>query len=220
MRLAALFSGGKDSVLAIHLAEQMGHTVPYLLNVRPEGGSWIFHVPNQNMVPLMAVSMGKELRSVPTDGTEGGDMDALRTLLEDLDAEGVVTGAVWSDYQWERINAVCGEYGLKTISPLWRKDQRTVLKEVIDSGIKAIIAGAYAEGLTEEWLGRMIDKDSAEELAALSERYGISVIGEGGEYESLVIDSPIQSSAISLDAYEKEWKNGSGTLRVTAASLR
>ena len=220
MRLAALYSGGKDSTFALYLAEQMGHDVPYLLNVRPKDGSWLFHVPNQNMVDLLAESMGKELKVVTTEGSEDDDMKSLRELLQGLDVDGIVTGAVWSDYQWERINVVCGDLGLIVLSPLWRKDQDMLLNELIDSGISAMIIGTYADGLSEKWLGRMLDRDAAEELRRIREKHGISVIGEGGEYESLTIDSPLQKSPLIIDSFDKEWKNMAGTMTITGAHLR
>lgn len=220
MRLASLYSGGKDSTFALYLAEQMGHDVPYLVNVVPEDeASWIFHTPNLGVVPLMAESMGKQLVTASSTGTEEGDMEGLRNALEGLDVEGVVTGALWSDYQWDRMNIVCGDLGLKVITPLWRKDQDYVMDQFLDSGIKAIIVGCYAEGLDESWLGREIDAEAVEELKALRERYGISIMGEGGEYESLTLDSPLHSRPLGIRSFEKEWKRGAGTLRVTDAAL-
>ncbi|MDR2699056.1 MAG: diphthine--ammonia ligase [Candidatus Methanoplasma sp.] len=220
MRLAALYSGGKDSTLALYLAQQMGHEIPYLVSILPKTGeSWIFHVPNIGIVPLMAESLGLELVTAETSGSEEADLQSLREALSSLDVEGIVTGAVWSDYQWDRMNAVCGDLGLKVITPLWRKDQDMVLDEILASGIKAVIVGCYAEGLGESWLGREIDGDAAAELRRLRERYGISVVGEGGEYESMTIDSPMHSRPLSIIEYEKGWKKGSGTLFVKRAAL-
>lgn len=220
MRLASLYSGGKDSTFALYLAEQMGHEVPYIVNIMPEDkASWIFHTPNLDVVPLMAQSMGKKLITAPSTGSEEGDMEGLRAALDGLDVEGVVTGAVWSDYQWDRMNIVCGDLGLKVVSPLWRKDQDMVMDEFLASGIKAVIVGCYAEGLDESWLGREINADSVKELKVLREKYGISIMGEGGEYESMTMDSPIHSRPLGIVSYEKEWVRGSGTLHVISARL-
>lgn len=220
MRLAALYSGGKDSTFALYLAEQMGHDVPYLVNIVPEDKeSWIFHTPNLDVVPLMAEAMGKKLITAPSTGSEEGDMEGLRNALEGLDVEGVVTGAVWSDYQWDRMNLVCGDLGLKVFSPLWRKDQDMVIDAMIGSGIKAIIVGCYAEGLGEEWLGREIDEESVKELKILREKYGISIMGEGGEYESMTLDSPMHSHALEIVSSEHEWKRDNGTLVVKSVRL-
>ena len=220
MRLAALYSGGKDSTLALYLVQQMGHDVRYIVSIVPRSGeSWIFHVPNIGIVPLMAESLGIELVTAETSGSEEDDMRSLKEALSGLDIDGVVTGAVWSDYQWERVNTVCGDLGLKVMSPLWRKDQDIVLDGLLSAGIRAIIVGCYAEGLDESWLGREIDLGAAKELRNLRDRYGISVIGEGGEYESMTLDSPIHSRPLSIIEYEKDWKKGSGTLTVKKAKL-
>ncbi|MDR3283132.1 MAG: diphthine--ammonia ligase [Candidatus Methanoplasma sp.] len=221
MRLAALYSGGKDSTLAMYLAVQMGHDVPYLVNIVPDDEeSWIFHTPNLDVVPLMAESMGIELVRASSSGTEEGDMACLRDALSGLDVEGVVAGAVWSDYQWDRMNAVCGDLGLKLIAPLWRKDQDAVLEEIIDSGIQAVIVGCYAEGLDESWLGRPIGRDAGNGLRALRSKHGISVIGEGGEYESLTLDSPLHSRPLEIVSSVRDVRSSSCTLRVTKARLR
>ncbi len=220
MRLASLYSGGKDSTFSLYLAEQMGHDVPYLVNIVPEDtASWIFHTPNLSLVPLMAESMGKELVSARSTGTEEGDMEGLREALEGLDVEGVVSGAIWSDYQWDRMNIVCGDLGLKFIAPLWRKDQDMLMEQFLDSGIRSIIVGCYAEGLGKEWLGREIDSGAVEELKAIRARTGISIMGEGGEYESLTIDSPMHSVPLEIVSSESDWSSQGGTLRVTSARL-
>ena len=218
MRLASLYSGGKDSTFSLYLMEQSGHDIPYLVNVVPEdAASWIFHTPNLSVVPLMAESMGKELVTAKSSGTEEGDMEGLRNALDGLDIEGVVSGAIWSDYQWDRMNIVCGDLGLKLMAPLWRKDQDMLMDQFIDSGIRSMIVGCYAEGLGEEWLGRIIDRQAVEELKAIRARTGISIMGEGGEYESLTIDSPMHSRPLEIISSEKDWSRQGGTMRVTSA---
>jgi len=198
----------------------MGYEVECLVSIVPKAGeSWIFHVPNIDMVPLMAESLGIELITAETSGSEEDDLRSLKEVLSRLKIDGIVTGAVWSDYQWDRMNAVCGDLGLKVISPLWRKDQDMVLDELLAAGIRAVIIGCYAEGLDESWLGREIDKKAAEELRNLRDEHGISVIGEGGEYESMTLDSPMHCRPLSITEYEKEWKKGSGTLIVKKAEL-
>ena len=220
MRLAALYSGGKDSTFAMYIAEQMGHDIPYLVTVEPEDrASWIFHTPNLSIVPDMAEAMGRELVTVPSDGTEQGDMDAMREVLSGLDIDGIVVGALWSDYQWDRMNLVCGDLDLVVLAPLWRKSQDMVYEEMVDAGIDAVIAGVFAEGLNEKWLGRRLDLSTEEDLKRLRDRYGISIMGEGGEYESLTLDSPMHSKALRIDASENRMERDAGTMEVKSVSL-
>ena len=220
MRLAAMYSGGKDSTFATYLAEQMGHEIVCLVTVRPEDrASWIFHTPNLSVVPVMAEAMGKELVTVPSDGTEEGDMAAMRDALSGLDIDGIVVGALWSDYQWDRMNLICGDLGLFVLAPLWRKDQDTVYDEMVSAGIEAIIVGVFAEGLDERWLGRRLDTDTKRELCRLRDRYGISIMGEGGEYESMTLDSPMHLKRLVIDGSEKRMERNAGTFDVTSVRL-
>ena len=220
MRLAAMYSGGKDSTFAMYLAQQMGHEIACLVTVRPEdSASWIFHTPNLSVVPKMAEAMGMELVTVSSDGTEEGDMEAMRSVLSGLDVDGIVVGALWSDYQWDRMNLICGDLGHVELAPLWRKDQDTVYDEMVSAGIEAVIAGVFAEGLDAGWLGRRLDADTKKQLAALRGRYGISIMGEGGEYESMTLDSPMHAKRLRIESSEKRMERDAGTLHVTAVSL-
>ncbi len=220
VKLASLFSGGKDSTFASYLMEQQGHCVEFLVCVIPaDPFSWLFHTPNLHLLPLMARAMSRPLVTVDSTGSEEGDIASLRWALSDLPVDGVITGAVASDFQWDRINGVCEELGLRTFSPLWRKDQLMLLDETIQAGIRAIVVGAYAEGIGPEWLGREIDSAAVKDLVALSRRHGINPSGEGGEYETLVLNSPLHSSPIEVLDSQVERSPSGGRLTVTKARL-
>ena len=215
MRLASLYSGGKDSSFSLYVAEQMGHDIPYLVNVVPEDkASWIFHTPNLNVVPAIAEAMGKELILGRSTGEEDSDMEGLRQALDGLDIDGIVTGAVWSDYQWDRMNLVCGDLGLRFFAPMWRKDQDYLMEQMIDAGVEAVIVGCYAEGFDESWLGRPLNHETLAELRKLRDKYGISIMGEGGEYESLTLNSPSFRYPLKIAGSRKEWNRNNGLLCV------
>ena len=220
MRLAALYSGGKDSTFAMYLAEQMGNEILALVNIVPsDKGSWIFHTPNLDVVPVMAEAMGLPLVTAESDGTEEGDMGALRTALTGLDIDGVVVGALWSDYQWDRMNRVLGELDLVMLAPLWRKDQDMVYDEMVAAGIEAIVVGVFAEGLDEGWLGRRLDMDTKKDLIVLRKRYGVSIMGEGGEYESMTLDSPMHRKRLKVIDARKTMDRNAGTYDVSSIEL-
>lgn len=213
--MACLFSGGKDSTYAAHLMEQAGHDVVVLVTVVPEDPhSWVFHTLNLEHLPEMAEAMAKDLIAVPSSGEEGADLEALERALSGLNVEGVVTGAIASDYQWDRINGVCQRLGLKVFSPLWRKDQPTILNDMLQAGMRVMIVGVYSDGLGQEWLGRTLDRGAVDELSALAKKKGLNVSGEGGEYETLVLDSPMHSYPLVPEDVQVEFSRDSGQLRI------
>jgi diphthine-ammonia ligase len=215
MRLACLFSGGKDSTYAMYLMEQSGHEVVCLVTVMPaDPHSWVFHTLNLEHLPEMAEALGKDLIAVSSSGEEGGDLLALKEALEDLQVEGVVTGAIASDYQWDRINGVCEELGLRTLSPLWRKDQRMLMEDMLSSGMKVMVVGVSSEGLGEDWLGRIMDHDALDDLAALAESKGLNLSGEGGEYETLVLDSPMHHMLLGPSRVQMRYHRDSGEMHI------
>lgn len=219
MNLAALFSGGKDSTYALHLAQQKGWTVKYLVSAVASKDSYLFHVPNIQLTPLHSEAMGIPLKQFEVSGDEKEELAALQDTLKELDVEGLVTGAVASDYQWSRFNRLEEVIGLKVFSPLWRKDQRRVLEDIISAGFDVIIVGVSAEGLDESWLGRRIDEDCLEDLEGLNLEKGINISGEGGEYETLVLDGPNFSKRLDIKDSEKDWDGNRGFLKVRRAVL-
>ena len=220
MKLAALYSGGKDSTYAMQIMEQQGHEVDPLVSIVPtDPHSWLFHTPNMHLMPLLAEALGKNLVTVSSPGTEPGDLEALHDVLDGLEVEGVVTGAIASDYQWDRINGVCEDLGFRVFSPLWRKEQSMLMHDLVSSGIRSAIVAVQAEGLGPEWLGQILDEGTLERLAALAAIKGINLSGEGGEYETLTLDSPFHLRRIEIKAAGRRLGRDGGLLSVTEAVL-
>ena len=191
MKVAALFSGGKDSTYAIYLAQQRGWDVTYLVSLFPEADdSYMFHVPNIHLTPLLAEAMGICFVKQDTSGEKENELEDLKGALATLDVDGVLTGAISSDYQNVRIDKICFELGLVCYSQLWRRNQKHVLEDMINAGFKIMIVGVYADGLGKDWLGRILDADALEELEVISTKFGINISGEGGEFETLVVGGP------------------------------
>ena len=203
MNLAALYSGGKDSTFATYLMEQQGHEIEFLISIIPDNTySWMFHTPNLNLIPAMAEAMDKKYIGIESHGEEKEELEALRSVLEGLDVDGIITGAIASDYQWDRINHICEDLNLKVFSPLWRKNPLVVMENMIESGVRSVIATVAAEGLNEKWLGRELDHKTLEDLKILNKKYKVSVSGEGGEYESLTLDSPLHKKSMEIKSFE------------------
>ena len=232
---AALFSGGKDSSWALHRAVEEGLNVKRLVTVHPDGDSYMYHVPATRLARLAAESIGVPLVEVEPDdfgaatatdsGAQGdAELEPLEAALEELDADldgrlaGVTAGAIESDYQTSRIEGMCERLGIDLFAPLWQRDPHDLAAEMLDAGFEITIIRVAAGGLDESWLGRTLDRDAVEELTELNEEYGVHVLGEGGEFETLVVDGPHMDRRIELE-YETEWEGSRGTVRIEDAWL-
>jgi len=169
--------------------------------------SWMFHHPCAELTKLQAEAMGIKHVMWETAGEKEKELEdltaAIRSIKDDIDA--VVSGAVASRYQKDRIDAVCKELDLRSICPLWGKDQLKLLRDEIDAGLEIVMTAAAAEGLDASWLGRRIDDAATNELAALNKKYGINVALEGGEGETFVTDAPFFKKKVDLGKIEKVW---------------
>ena len=195
MKLGVLFSGGKDSTYAAYLASQNNELVCLITLHSKNLYSYMFHTPSISKTKLQAEVMNLPLIEVNTNGEKEIELNDLKDAILEAKKKykigGIVTGAVESVYQASRIQKICDDLGLEVINPLWKKDQVRLLNELIENKFEVIITGVAAEGLDEKWLGRKIDKNFIEDMKVLNKKYGVSFSGEGGEFESLVLDCPL-----------------------------
>ena len=220
MQVAVLTTGGKDSVLALHRALKQGYSVKYLVSVFSlRKDSWMFHTSNIHLVNLIAEAVEIPLMKVETSGIKEKEVEDLKRLIENLDVEGIVSGAIASTYQKIRIEKICKQLSLKSITPLWGESPLKILKEILNLKFEVIITMVSAYGFNDEWLGRKINEKTIEDLKILNRKYKISLVGEGGEYETLVLDTPFFKKRIRIVKTEKVWDGQSGQLLIRKAKL-
>ncbi len=212
MAYAALYSGGKDSTLALWMAQQDGIDVKYLITVFPErNDSYMFHRPNLDHVPMLAESLDIPLILEESEGKKEEELKDLENAIDSVEVEGVITGAVASRYQRDRIQRIATERNMDVISPLWGMDQLELMETLLGNGFRSMIVGVAALGLNESWLGREIDHGCLDDLVTLHKKYGINVAGEGGEYESFVLDAPNFEWGFEVEEACKKWDGHRGT---------
>jgi len=189
--VAVLFSGGKDSCLALHLASKRRRIACLVTIVSENPASYMFHTPNIGLAKQQAEAMELPIIIEKTKGEKEKELKdlerAIRKAKKEYKIKGIVTGALASIYQKSRIERICKKLKLECINPLWQKDQLWLLHELVKLRFNAVIVGIFAEGLDESWLGRAIDRKAAEELKDLSKKYGFNPAGEGGELETFVL---------------------------------
>lgn len=197
MRWAALTSGGKDSILSCQKAIDSGKDVRYLVTARPKNrDSYMFHSANLDVVPVIATVTGMEYVEIATEGNKEEELKDLEAGLAALDIEGVVAGAVASEYQAARVKAITDRLGLELFTPLWHMDPELLLREVAGRLDARIIVTA-AEGLDASFLGARFDEALIHRLKRVAATRRIHIAGEGGEYESITLDAPFYSRPVT-----------------------
>ncbi|MCR4368799.1 MAG: diphthine--ammonia ligase [archaeon] len=223
--IGILFSGGKDSVFTLHYFLEQGWDVKCLISLKSKNEfSWMFHTPAIEMVSLQANAIGLPILIGETLGEKESELFDLKKTLAMAKAKfeitGVAVGALLSDYQQERVNRVCHSLGLRCFAPLWHKSQEKLLGEMISLGFDVRIVAIAAQGLSKDLLGERVDEKTLAYFSSLNARHGFHVGGEGGEYESLVVDAPFFKKRLVLDktnvVSEKEHE---GRLEIVRAHL-
>ncbi len=225
MKLACLFSGGKDSTYAIHLAKKQGHDVVCLLSVFPKSEeSHLLHYPNLKWTELQSVSLKIPQLIIHSNSDEINDeLIAIEKLLQNAKDEfkidGIVHGGIKSKFQKEKFENLCTKLNLISIAPLWDLEPKKYMNELLDSNFHFMMITVSSDGLDEQWLGKLILKSDIEILNNLSDKFGFNLNFEGGESETFVIDCPLFSNPIKINKFTKNWDGYRGRFEILDAEL-
>lgn len=223
MKLGILLSGGKDSVYAAYLSSKNNEITCAITIKSLNKESYMFHTPNIDLVKYQTDSMDIPLIIAETQGVKEEELLDLKKAIaeakEKYKLEGIVTGAVASVYQAERIQKICDELNLKCLNPLWQINQIKLLEELLKNKFEVIIGGVFAYPFDETLLGKFIDKDIINMLKRMEEKYKINPAGEGGEIETFVTDCPLFKKKIKILKANIEFENHSGVYNISEAKL-
>ncbi len=217
MKLASLFSGGKDSVYSSYIVKKQGDEIVCLITLLSENKeSYMFHTPSIKKTKDQAKAMNIPLLIHKTKGVKEEELkdleNAIKNAIKKYKIEGIVTGAIQSVYQASRIQKICDKLKIICINPLWQKDEIEYLNELLKNNFKVIIIGVFAYPLNQSWLGRLIDEKFIEEVKTLNKKYNIHPAGEGGEFETFVLNCPLFKSELKIKSY-KDFKEGENSWR-------
>ncbi|HKU50294.1 MAG TPA: diphthine--ammonia ligase [Nitrososphaera sp.] len=225
MRLASLFSGGKDSTFSIMRAREMGHEISCLISIDPvSDDSLLFHYPNSWVTDFLAESMRIPIvRSPAVGGSKEGEISSLEQAITRARSshafEGILHGGISSQFQRKAFEKICEDNGLAVVAPLWGADPVAYTGELLDSGFHVMIVGVSAMGLGREWLGRILDWTMLQELRMRSAKYGFNLNFEGGEAETLVVDCPLYEKRLQVMSAETHWDGQRGIFEIREVAL-
>ena len=210
--------------------------------------SMMFQLPNTSLAGLQAHSIGTSWLPILSDGTENDEIEDLENGIrggtdvivafdkvkndtesinfpsdlvlqtEDLEIDALVVGALRSDYQKTRIERTCEKLGLISYCPIWHHNPEEHMNSLIEHGFDVRIVSVSTDGLGEEWLGKKITRDSLGELTRISTKYRFNLDGEGGEFETIVVDAPHMSQPIAVSGHSN-WKGNRGSWILESAEL-
>jgi uncharacterized protein (TIGR00290 family) len=195
------FSGGKDSCLALHRAQQRGFDVRSLLVMFEEQGQRSrSHALPACVLTRQAAALGLELvmKSASWSNYETVFTDALREFRE----RGF-SSAIFGDIDlqphrdWEE--KVCSAAGIDAVLPLWHRDRTELAREVIEDGFRAVIVCVDSRYLSDQFCGREYDASFIADLPS-----NVDECGENGEFHTFVYDGPNfrHSVEFSIERFE------------------
>lgn len=201
IRTAVLFSGGKDSGLALKYALEYTDVLCLITIVSENDESYMFHVPNIRWAEKQAKMIGIPIILQKTRGIKEDELKdlekAIKKSIKEYKIEGVVTGAIESVYQASRVQAITNKLKIECFNPLWQKDQFELLNELIENKFEIMIVGVFGEGLNNI-LGKTLNNNMVEELRKIHQKLKINPAGEGGEYESFILNAPYYKKPLKI----------------------
>ena len=224
MKVAVLFSGGKDSTYAAYLTKENGKELSCLVTLVSENPeSYMFHTPSISKVKQQASVMNIPLIIQKTKGEKEKELydleRAIKKAKDEFEIEGVVTGAVESVYQASRIQKICDNLELDCFNPLWQKNPEEYWDDLLKNGFEIIITGVSADGMGQEWLGQKIDRKMLNKLKEIKRKYRIHLSFEGGEAETFVVDCPLFYKKLRILRSETIFSKNSGIYNIIKIAL-
>jgi len=210
--------------------------------------SMMFQLPNTSLACLQAASIGVPWLPILSSGQEEEEIIDLESGIrgstdvatayerlkndsqsivfpEDLvlqtkplKFDALIVGALRSDYQKTRIERMCERLNLISYCPLWHHSPEEHMRSLVEHGFDVRIVSVSADGMGEEWLGKKLNHDSLQALSETSNKFRFNLDGEGGEFETIVVDAPHMVNRIEITG-KTDWQGNRGTWVLKSAKL-
>jgi diphthine-ammonia ligase len=225
LRLAALYSGGKDSTFSIFKIRELGHQVVRLIAMIPSADdSLLFHYPNIALTHYLAEAMQIPLTTFAVNKeSKEGEFQALEQAIiqvkSDYDIQGIVHGAISSRFQNELFRRICSDNQLVMFTPLWNAIPLQYMYGLLSEKFDIKIVSVSAMGLGKDWLGKSLDTNSISLLESLSKKHGFDLAFEGGDAETLVVNCPLFTKKLDIKKAVVHWDGQRGIFEILEVTL-
>lgn len=211
MKVAILYSGGKDSTYAIEYALKNKFDIAYLLSIKPtRKDCYLFHFSTVEQTKDLS-----KILDIPHIYTKCNvanpekEASMVKKIIMKNQVDAVLLGGTGlQETQINTLKNVLSKINVKVFATHQGKNHELVLKEMINKGYEIVITQIASDGL-KKWLGRKLTKENFEDFRLDSIKYGFHIGGEGGYFDTLVVNGPIfkkKLQIISVDlVYEDEY---------------
>ena len=207
MKAVSLWSGGKDSCFACYKAKLQGLEVVSLINFTDYSGNGsVSHGLSADIIQKQSRLTGIPFlqKPMPQKGYRDAFLALIREYKTKEDIGGIVFGDIYLQEHRDWIDKVCAELKVEAILPIWTKDTKGLIKEIIASGFKSIVVSVKKDVLGKEWLGRQVDHEFIKDLEKIGD---IDLCGEKGEFHTFVYTGPIFKKPVEFTVGEKVLKD-------------
>jgi uncharacterized protein (TIGR00290 family) len=200
MKTLFAWSSGKDSAWALHVLRRRAdiEVVGLLTTMNQVANRVAMHAVREELVGRQAAALGLPLIQVPIPSPCPNERyeAAMEAALGDARSAGV--GAIafgdlyLGDVRRYREEKLAGT-GIVGLFPIWGRDTRELSREMVESGLRAVITCVDPRRLDRAFAGRIFDGTLLGELPA-----GVDPCGENGEFHTFAFAGPMFAAPIPI----------------------
>ena len=205
MDVAILYSGGKDSTFAIQHAVQKGWNIRYLISVKPtRKDCYLFHYATVEHTKELSRQLGiKHIYVGCSVADPVLEADIVKNVVEEQQKIAPVNAVVLGgtglqETQLKSIQKALLPLRIDVFAAHAGEEHDLVMEQMLNNGYEIIITQVASDGLGK-WLGKKLSKKTFEEFKKDSAKYGFHVGGEGGYYDTLVVNAPFFSERLVVE---------------------
>ncbi len=198
------WSSGKDSAWALHALRRDPRVdvVGLLTTLNQTAGRVAMHAVRESLLEAQSRAVGLPLTKVfiPDPCSNAEYEAAMGAAMSEAKAAGVEAIA-FGDLFLEDIRQYredkLAPTGIEPVFPLWGRDTRALAKEMVESGLRAVVTTVDPERVPRELAGRVFDEGFLAELPS-----HVDPCAERGEFHTFAHEGPMFSSPLAVEVGE------------------